>query len=72
MVKKYMDVKDVAKYLGVSQATIYRWVTARQIPFIKMRGCLRFIDFQIDEWMLEQTRKSSGKLNHLKPQNIDA
>jgi excisionase family DNA binding protein len=72
MQKKYMTVDDVAKYLSVSPATIYRWVTNRQIPYVPMHGCLRFIDCEIDEWMHKRSMGQGEKYAHLIPENNKA
>jgi PTS system nitrogen regulatory IIA component len=65
--KRYMTVEDVASYLSVSQASIYRWVSEGSIPFVKMRGLLRFIDTEIDEWMLSNSKEKNKKYLHLIP-----
>jgi excisionase family DNA binding protein len=65
--KRYMTVEEVALYLSVSQASVYRWVSEGSIPFVKMRGLLRFIDTEIDEWMLSQSNEKNKKYLHLMP-----
>lgn len=47
--------KDVAKLIGISEATVNRLVCGRQIPFLKLRGGLvRFQLGDILEWLEDQ------------------
>jgi len=48
MPEEIMDVREVAKYLGISKATVYKWVETRQIPFTKVGTLLRFPKWLID------------------------
>jgi len=43
-----MDSKQVADYLGVTKATIYKWVELRKIPYTKVGSLLRFPKWLID------------------------
>jgi excisionase family DNA binding protein len=51
--QKWMNVKELAKYLKCSESTIYHKVSAKEIPYSKKNG-LRFYVPAIDEWMLEE------------------
>ncbi len=55
--KRYLTVDEVAAYLSVSKASIYRLVDARAIPFTKPGGIdsLRFDIKAIDKWMERQS-----------------
>ncbi|MCL5291883.1 MAG: helix-turn-helix domain-containing protein [Actinobacteria bacterium] len=55
MTNEIMDVKELAKYLGFSEAKIYRLINKRQIPFAKIGGQYRFQKTTIDEWLARQT-----------------
>jgi len=50
-----LTVKDVAKYLKVTDRTIYRMVADRRIPAFKVGGSWRFRRTEIDEWIRERT-----------------
>lgn len=58
--KKWMNVKEVAEYLGVKVPTVYAWVSNRLIPFHKPKGTqlLRFNLAQINAW-LDQAKVES-------------
>lgn len=66
-----MTVKDVANYLSVSPATIYRWAKSGEIPFVPMHGCLRFIQEEIDAWMTNREMGTNERYGHLRPANFN-
>jgi excisionase family DNA binding protein len=51
MTREVMDVEEVAEYLGLAKATIYKWVERRDIPYTKVGTLLRFPKWVIDEWL---------------------
>ena len=53
---EYLDIIDVSKILKVEQKTIYNWVWAGQIPYLKANGRLLFLREEIDEMV----RKREG------------
>ena len=44
-----LDIIDVSKILKVEQKTIYNWVWAGKIPYLKANGRLLFLREEIDE-----------------------
>ena len=46
---EYLDIIDVSKILKVEQKTIYNWVWAGIIPYLKANGRLLFLRKEIDE-----------------------
>ena len=46
---EYLDIIDVSKILKVEQKTIYNWVWAVKIPYLKANGRLLFLRKEIDE-----------------------
>ena len=53
---EYLDIIDVSKILKVEQKTIYNWVWAGKIPYLKVNGRLLFLREEIDEMV----RKRDG------------
>ena len=43
-----LDIIDVSKILKVEQKTVYNWVWARKIPYLKANGRLLFLREEID------------------------
>lgn len=52
----FMGIKECAKYLGVSERTIYRWVWKEGLPTYKTVGLLKFKINEIDKWLLERKK----------------
>ena len=53
--------EQVAEFLGVSPATIRDWRQDGLIPYIKIKGCLRFDRDDIMKWL--EKRKVRADLN---------
>ncbi|WP_449023852.1 helix-turn-helix domain-containing protein [Prevotella pallens] len=53
---EYLDIIDVSRILKVEQKTIYNWVWAGKIPYLKANGRLLFLWEEIDEMV----RKRDG------------
>ncbi len=51
MDEKYLNINQVADFLGVSVATIRKYRSEKSIPFHKVNGLLRFKKSEIDEWI---------------------
>ncbi len=51
---RMMTTGEVAKYLRVSQATVYRLVKQRKIPVSRISKHLRFRRDIIDRWLSEK------------------
>jgi len=48
---EYLDIIDVSKILKVEQKTVYNWVWAGTIPYLKANGRLLFLREEIDEML---------------------
>ena len=48
---EYLDIIDVSKILKVEKKTIYNWVWAGKIPYLKANGRLLFLREEIDEML---------------------
>jgi len=55
-----LTADEMSQYLHVHRETIYRWVTRRQIPFMKLPHGIRFRQFDIDRWLTK--RSSPGRV----------
>ncbi len=51
---RMMTTAEVAKYLRVSRATVYRLVKQGEIPVSRITKHLRFRKDTIDRWLFEQ------------------
>ena len=48
---RLMTTEEVAKYLRISKASVYRMVKGKQIPVSKIGRQLRFRKDVIDDWL---------------------
>lgn len=56
-----ISVKQLSDQINFTQMTIYRWVKARRIPFVKMPGNdIRFDKQKIEKWIENRTVKSKN------------
>ena len=66
-----LTIEEVAKYLRVSERTIYDWAQKGEIPSGKIGTIWRFKKSEIEQWVND--RLSTGRLNHqLNPLNMQA
>lgn len=49
--KAYFTPDELAEYLAISKATVYRLVNKRQLPFNKVGGMLRFRKDDIERYL---------------------
>jgi excisionase family DNA binding protein len=50
-----LDIHQAAQYTGVSVTTLYKWVSQRKIPHIKIGRLVKFDPVKLDEWIKQQT-----------------
>jgi excisionase family DNA binding protein len=60
--KRYLDVLELASYVGLSRWFIYKMVQRRQIPFIPFGRVVRFDRQQVDLWMNQRMVKAKRDL----------
>jgi len=58
-----LRVRDVARYLGLSENTIHHMCRKRRIPYVKISGRIRFEPDEFYRWVAEHRRGflSSGR-----------
>ena len=49
--ERWMNFKDVKRYLKTSRATLYRLIQANKIPATKMGRQWRFKKERLDKWL---------------------
>jgi len=54
MIEELIDPEAAARVLGVKTITVYKWVTERKIPFLKVGGALRFRSSALQEWLRQR------------------
>jgi len=56
--QKFVNLKELASLLGISEPTVRRLVDGRAIPFYKFGGCLRFNQNDVRQY-IEKNRIDS-------------
>jgi excisionase family DNA binding protein len=57
--KRFMDIDELAEYLGISRWTVYKLISKRRLPFIPIsKRTFRFDRLKIDQWMEKQGIKA--------------
>jgi len=54
--KKLMTYDEIARYCGVHERTIARWVEKHGMPAIKPGGVVRFNLDAVDKWLSKKPR----------------
>lgn len=49
--KAFLDIAELAEYLGIKRSTLYAKAAKRGIPCYKIDRLVRFKKSEIDEWM---------------------
>ena len=57
-----MTITELAKYLDLTEGTIYKKVSNNEIPYTKLGTLLRFPKWAIDQWVSENTVKPPDAL----------
>lgn len=58
-IPEYLTVKDVARYLSVSQSTVNKWMNESKIAYVKLPGKgVRFKKEWVEGWMNKRTVKA--------------
>ena len=51
MDKRFLNTKEIAVYLGLSECTIRAWVKHGRIPYSKLGRAVRFDIKEIHKWL---------------------
>jgi len=75
----YVNVKETAKLLSVSEKTVYRWIKRNLVPTYKVHGSYRFKRAELLDWATSKRRhvteepfEISGREKEPLPKLVDA
>lgn len=54
MERRYLNIRELAEYMGISKGTLYVWVCQKRIPYVKISNLLRFDLREIDGWLKDR------------------
>jgi len=55
--KRLINADEASQMIDVRRDTLYRWVSQRRIPYVKVGRSTKFDVEQIEEWIKERTVK---------------
>lgn len=64
---RLMGIDQVAAYLGMSPHTVYKFVSQRKIPHVKIGKLVKFDHVEIDKWISSQAVKVRRSISVLTP-----
>lgn len=67
-----MKVRDVAEYLRLSEAKVYRMANNGSIPALRMGKTLRFKKEILDEWIYRETRGGESRPEQAEADKVSA
>ncbi len=55
MTRRFISIQEAADYTGLSVQTLYKMVSQRRIPFVKMGRLTKFDVALLDAWIKQNT-----------------
>lgn len=59
--ERWLSVEEIAKHLGISKETVYRWVERSRIPAHKVGKQWRFLVSEVNEWVKSGDAKDADQ-----------
>ena len=57
--REVLDIRNAAAFLGISQDTLYNYVTAGIVPAFKLGNRWKFTKSSLNKWLDEQIAKQN-------------
>lgn len=51
MAEPWVSVEDIAKHLGITKDSVYRWIERKGLPAHRMGRLWKFKISEVDEWV---------------------
>ncbi len=51
--KRLLKIEEASEYLSISKKGLYNMIYRREIPFVKIKGRIRFDIIDLDKWIEE-------------------
>ncbi len=55
MQKRLINITELSEMIGVRVCTLYRWVSQKRIPYVKVGRLTKFDLEAIDDWIKESS-----------------
>ena len=60
MIRRLINVQDMAAYIGTTPGVIYQMVSQKTIPYVKIGRSTRFDMQKVDAWIEKNSRGVHG------------
>lgn len=50
-IDRWLSMKDITQYLGVSRETVVKWIEAKKMPGHRVGKCWKFQRAEVDAWI---------------------
>lgn len=50
--ERWLSVEEIAKHLGVSKETVYRWLEKQKVPAHRIGKLWKFKPSEVDQWVV--------------------
>ncbi len=64
---KLLTMDEASEYLGISKLTLYGWVSARKLGFVKVGRLVKFRQEHLDKWIEQHTVKAATQRHNFVP-----
>lgn len=68
-IERWLSVEEIAKHMGVSKETIYRWLERDSIPAHRIGKLWKFKVLEVDAWVMSGAAKTPPTSRDPKPLN---
>jgi len=65
-IEPWYSVEEIARHLGVSKETIYRWLERRGVPAHRMGKLWKFKPSEVDQWVKDGRAGDDSRQRKLK------
>lgn len=62
---RLLTIDEASEYLGISKLTLYGWVSARKLGFVKVGRLVKFKQQDLDKWIDQHTVKARTETQKL-------
>ena len=62
---RLLTMDEASEYLGISKLTLYGWVSARKLGFVKVGRLVKFKQPDLDKWIDQHTVKARVEMQKL-------
>jgi len=58
IMSRLLTIDEASEYLGISKLTLYGWVSARKLGFVKVGRLVKFKQQDLEKWIDQHTVKA--------------